>query len=93
MEAHPSSFESGKSASVEILKSHGYTHFYGLDDGRSESPGLPRFVRKLRKRIHKRFGSDTQRYTLKKLDHVMPPPSHMLVCSKSNAPLTGSPAC
>ena len=93
MEAFSSSFENGQSASVEILKSHGYTHFYGLDDGRSESPWLPRFVRKLRKRIHKRFGSGRQRYTLKKLDDVMPLPSHMLICSKSDAPLTGSPAC
>lgn len=81
MEAFSSSFRDGQSASVEILRSHDYAHFYGLDDGR-ENPRLPRFIRKLRKRIRKLVGPGTPRYTLKKIDAVAPGFPHMLICSK-----------
>ena len=82
MEALADSFKGGKLPSVEILKSHGYTHIYGLEGTRYDSARLPSFMRKPFKRVRKLFGSDMQRYTLKKLDDVVPRYHRMLVCSK-----------
>lgn len=81
MEAFSSSFKDGTSASMEILRSHGYAHFYGLQDG-SENSRLPKFMRKLRKRIRKRIGSGTRRYALTRLDDVTARYHLMLICSK-----------
>ena len=82
MEALADSFKDGRLPSVEILKSHGYMHFYSLESARHDSARLPRIMRRPFKRLRKLFGSDTQRYTLKKLDHVVPRYHRMLVCSK-----------
>jgi FkbM family methyltransferase len=82
MEAPADSFKDGKLPSAQILKSHGYAHFYGLEGARHDSARLPTFMRKPYKRVRKLLGSDTNRYTLKKLDGIEPRYHRILVCSK-----------
>ncbi len=82
MEALADSFTDGKSPSIEILKSHGYAHFHGLENAHRDSARLPRFVRKPYRHVRKLLGSDMKRYTLKKLDDIEPRYHRMLVCSK-----------
>ena len=82
MEAFSDSFTDGKSQSVEILMSHGYKNFYRMDGGRSSSTKLPKFIRKLKRRTSKLITRGRQKYTLMKIDDVVPRYHHMLVCSK-----------
>ena len=81
MEAFSDSFSDGKSQSVEILKSRGYKDFYRMDGG-DRSTKLPKFIRKLNKRAGKLIARGQQKYTLTRMDDVMPRYHHMLVCSK-----------
>jgi FkbM family methyltransferase len=82
MEALVDGFKDGTLLSVEILKSHGYTHFYGLEGTRHDSAGLPRIVRKPCRRLRKLLGSDMKRYTMSRLESIEPRYHRMLVCSK-----------
>ncbi|HKP26004.1 MAG TPA: FkbM family methyltransferase [Dongiaceae bacterium] len=82
MEALVEIFEDGKLPPVEILKAHGYTHFYSLEGARRDIAGLPRFIGKPYKRVRKLLGSGGEQYALKKLDTVMPRYHRMLICSK-----------
>lgn len=82
MEALADSFKDGRLPPVEILKSHGYTHFYALDDPHQDRARLPRFLRKPYKRTRKLLGSNMNRYALRKLDEIEPRYYRTLVCAK-----------
>ncbi len=82
MEALADSLKDRRSPPVEILRSHGYTHFYGLEDACQGRARLPRFMRKPYKRVRKLLGSDMKRYTLKRLDDIEPRYHRILVCSR-----------
>jgi len=82
MEAFSGSFSDGNSQSVEILKSHGYGHFYRMSDGGSERAKWPKVIRKLTRRTQKLFTRGRNKYVLTKMGDVAPRYHHMLVCSR-----------
>jgi hypothetical protein len=69
METLSDSFRSGKSQSMEILRSNGYTNFHRI--GGRRRTGLPKLIRRGRRKS-----------ALMKIDGVVPRYHHMLVCSR-----------